>query len=120
MNMKELQTNAERAADLLRVMGNEKRLHILCRIGMREISVGDLEPLIGLSQSALSQHLAVLREKNLVKTRRESQQIFYSLADPAVVKIIETLHSLYCDIPVAQSSSSQNHIKLVHNEETVR
>ncbi len=108
MNMKDLQTNAEKAADLLRTMGNEKRLHILCRIGMGEISVGDLEPLIGLSQSALSQHLAVLREKQLVKTRRVSQQIFYSLADPAVIKIIETLHALYCDIPIPREASGQN------------
>jgi len=105
MNITDLQTSAEKAADLLRTMGNEKRLHILCRIGMGEISVGDLEPLIGLSQSALSQHLAVLREKQLVKTRRVSQQIFYSLADPAVIKIIETLHELYCDIPTHGEAS---------------
>jgi len=120
MNMKELQTNAEKAADLLRTMGNEKRLHILCRIGMGEISVGDLEPLIGLSQSALSQHLAVLREKELVKTRRESQQVFYSLADPAVIRIIETLHSLYCDVPTLKDAAGLGNVVTLKNEEYIQ
>ena len=120
MNMIELQTNAKKAADLLRTMGNERRLHILCRIGMGEISVGDLEPLIGLSQSALSQHLAVLREKELVKTRRESQQIYYSLADPAVIRIIETLHSLYCDIPSLKAVDGIKATKTLENEEYIR
>ncbi|KCZ90746.1 ArsR/SmtB family transcription factor [Hyphomonas johnsonii] len=87
---------AAQAARLLRSMANEHRLMILCRLGGGEMSVGELVSHIGLSQSALSQHLAILREEGRVATRREGQTIFYSIADPAVVEVIATLTAIYC------------------------
>lgn len=90
------EASAEQAAALLRAMSNERRLLILCELGDGELNVGDIQDRVGLSQSALSQHLAVLREQELVATRRESQTIFYRIADPAVLKVIATLASIYC------------------------
>ncbi len=77
-------------------MSNEKRLMILCRLADDEQCVGQLIPMVGLSQSALSQHMAILRERGLVKTRRESQAIHYALADPNAAKILETLYGIFC------------------------
>ena len=80
-----------------RALGNESRLMIMCVLSEGELSVGQLNQSIRLSQSALSQHLAVLREQGLVQTRRESQTIFYSLADSTALQIIELLHDVYCE-----------------------
>ena len=89
------------AADLLKAMANEHRLAILCRLAMGEASAGELTASAGLSQSALSQHLARLRAEGLVTTRRASQQIFYALASVEAQRLLETLHSIYCasDVP---------------------
>ena len=95
----ELQPRAAEAAELLAAMANPKRLLILCNLLDRERSVSELSELIGLAQSPLSQHLAVLREEGLVATRRESQTIFYRIADPAAAKIIATLAEIYCPQP---------------------
>jgi len=84
------------AASLLRAMSNPHRLMILCRLGASEASVGELQIDSGLSQSALSQHLAVLRARDLVDTRRDAQTIYYRLSDPAVQQVIETLMKIYC------------------------
>ena len=94
MDSKFLQEHAERASVLLKVLSNEKRLQIACVLFDGERAVGDLEKVVGLSQSALSQHLARLRRDNIVKTRREAQTIYYSLNDPAVEKVLDAL----CDI----------------------
>ncbi len=99
MDIAKLQDNATRASVLLKTMANEWRLLILCHLAERERSVGELEKLIGLNQSALSQHLAVLRRENLVKTRREAQSIIYSLASEEAAKIMGTLYTLYCAVP---------------------
>lgn len=88
--------NAGQAANLLKVMSNPHRLMILCRLGASEASVGELHVDSGLSQSALSQHLAILRQSDLVGTRRESQTIHYHLSDPAVSQVIDTLMKIYC------------------------
>ena len=96
MNIESFSDKALRAAELLKMMGNERRLMILCQLGNGEKSVTELETLIGLKQSALSQHLAKLRSERLVETRRESQTIYYSLASEEVEKLIETLYGLYC------------------------
>lgn len=88
--------SAGRAAALLRLLGNEKRLMVLCQLVDGELSVGALLAQIGLSQSALSQHLALLREQGVVATRRESQTIYYRIADPAALRVIETLAELFC------------------------
>jgi len=90
------QENASRAAALLRSLGNEKRLMILCQLADGEMSVGNIQSAVGLSQSALSQHLALLREQGIVATRRESQVIYYRIADYATMRVIETLAELFC------------------------
>ena len=88
--------NARRASTLLKAMSNQHRLLILCQLVRGEKCVGDLEQIVGLSQSALSQHLARLRRDNLVKTRRSAQTIYYSLAGDEASAVIETLYELYC------------------------
>ena len=92
----DLKANAKIAATMLKAIANESRLLILCNLEGKELSVTELNDQIDLSQSALSQHLAVLRKDGLVKTRRESQTIYYSLSDVRASKVIKTLHELYC------------------------
>jgi DNA-binding transcriptional ArsR family regulator len=94
--LKQLEKNAHKASDLLGAMANTSRLMILCQLADGERSVSDLQPMIGLSQSALSQHLAVLRRKRLVRTRREGQSIYYSLASGEAASIMHTLHDQFC------------------------
>jgi DNA-binding transcriptional ArsR family regulator len=94
--LKQLQKNAHKASDLLGAMANTSRLMILCQLAGGERSVSDLQPMIGLSQSALSQHLAVLRRRHLVRTRREGQSIYYSLSSGEAASIIQTLHEQFC------------------------
>lgn len=91
-----MKTNASRAAKLMKALGNESRLLILCYLDGKELSVTQLNNCLELSQSALSQHLAVLRKDGLVNTRRESQTIFYSLSGDTAKRIIHTLHEVYC------------------------
>ena len=90
------QANASEAARLMAALSNEKRLMILCQLGEGEMSVGQLLPTVGLSQSALSQHLARLRDEGLVATRRAGTAIFYRIAEPSVLKIIAVLAEIYC------------------------
>lgn len=99
MNIETLQDQARRASALLKAMSNQHRLLILCQLQSGERSVGELERLIGLSQSALSQHLARLRRDELVRTRRSAQTIFYSLNGDAATAVINTLYGLYCADP---------------------
>ena len=94
--------NAGRAASLLRLLGNERRLMILCQLADGELSVGQLQPRVGLSQSALSQHLALLREQGIVATRREGQTIHYRISDPAALRVIATLAELFCPPDLGQ------------------
>jgi len=96
MRPEELGDNAKKASKLLKSMGNEKRLLILCQLVENELSVGAIEKLVDLSQSALSQHLARLRSDGYVKTRREAQTIYYSINGEETKKIMGTLHSIYC------------------------
>ncbi|MBP2228806.1 ArsR/SmtB family transcription factor [Azospirillum agricola] len=97
MKIEDLQANARRASALLKAMCNERRLLILCHLSQGERSVGELEELVGLSQSALSQHLARLRRDKLVRTRRSAQNIYYSLNGHEAQTIMATLHGLYCE-----------------------
>ena len=97
MDFSAMQQNAAEAVALLKSLGNESRLMILCVLTEGEHSVGELNKRIKLSQSALSQHLAVLREQSLVNTRRESQTIYYSLAESPAMNVIELLHEVYCE-----------------------
>jgi DNA-binding transcriptional ArsR family regulator len=89
------------AAHLLKALGNEQRLLILCHLLARPLSVGELNERLELSQSALSQHLALLREGGLVDTRREAQSIFYSLSPGPVTRIMALLQDIYCSLPPA-------------------
>lgn len=96
MNIEALEGSAERASALLRSIGSKWRLLILCQLVKGEKSVGELERIVGLSQSALSQHLMVLRRNNLVRTRRSAQMIFYALNSAEVMVILTALYDLYC------------------------
>jgi DNA-binding transcriptional ArsR family regulator len=92
-----LQERAAEAAQLLRLLANEHRLLVLCHLaGAGEVTVGTLAATIGLSPSALSQHLARLRADGLVATRRAAQTIHYRLADPKAARLLEVLRELYC------------------------
>jgi DNA-binding transcriptional ArsR family regulator len=94
-----LEERAEEAAALLASMANAKRLLVLCHLVEGERSVGDLAAIAGLSQSALSQHLGKMRLQGLVRTRRDAQTIFYSLASDEVRTVLETLYGIYCATP---------------------
>ena len=96
MDVKEIERNLDVAVNLLKALSNEKRLLVICTLYKGERSVGDLEQVIGLSQSALSQHLARLRRDGIVETRRDAQTIYYSLKDEAAQSILSTLYDIYC------------------------
>lgn len=88
---------AGEAVALLKAMANEARLLVLCHLAESgELSVGDLVDRVGISQSALSQHLAKLREQGLVATRKEAQTVFYSVCDPKAAQLLTLLHDLFC------------------------
>jgi len=91
-----MKENSSKAAKLMKALGNESRLLILCYLDGKELSVTQLNECLDLSQSALSQHLAVLRKDGLVQTRRESQTIYYSLSGNTATRIIHTLHEMFC------------------------
>lgn len=94
--MRELQRDARRVAGLLKAMSNPARLIILCQIAEGERSVGELERAVGLSQSSISQHLAVLRAQAVVSGRRVGQTVLYSLASGEVAALMSTLHAVFC------------------------
>ena len=96
MSFDKMQANAEEASTLLKSMANENRLLILCQLVEGEKSVGELQRRLPLSQSALSQHLAVLRRERLVKTKRVAQSIYYSLASAEATAVLSILFDLYC------------------------
>lgn len=96
---------------MLKALANENRLMILCQLIGSEMTVGELTARIGLSQSAMSQHLAVLRRDALVETRREAQTIYYTLADQRAARVIQLLYDIYCSTqeshcgPIARKNS---------------
>ncbi len=96
ISIERIRDSASQAAQLLKAMANENRLLILCHLDGKELSVSELNQHLDLSQSALSQHLAVLRRDGLVATRRASQTIYYSLSGEISTRIIGTLHDLFC------------------------
>lgn len=95
-DLKAFEESAAAAAKLLRSLANERRLMILCQLGDEELSVGALQARLGLSQSALSQHLALLREEGVLAARRDGRTIFYRIADPAALRVIATLAEIFC------------------------
>jgi len=95
--LQQLQASADQAAALLQAVGNPRRLLVLCLLLEHgEMSVGALNELVELSPSALSQHLARMREEGLVAFRREAQTLYYRVDDPSVVKLIATLKDIFC------------------------
>lgn len=92
-----IRAHATEAAALLRVLGNQQRLLVLCDLVEGERGVAELLAKLPLSQSALSQHLAVLREAGVVQVRREGLQAFYSLAEGPAQPLMATLHATYCE-----------------------
>jgi len=92
-----IRPHAGRAAALLRALANEQRLMIVCHLLDRPLAVGELNARIRLSQSALSQHLAVLRESGVVSARRDAQNVVYSLPPGVVPRLIGLLHSEFCE-----------------------
>jgi DNA-binding transcriptional ArsR family regulator len=111
VNMAEIRANANRAAELLKSMGNPARLMVLCQLTEGEKSAGELERVVAMSQSALSQHLALLRLRNLVKTRRSGQSIYYSLAGIEASSILAALYGLFCGKASAGARQQRRAIK---------
>lgn len=97
MDLDTFEAKAGEVADMLKALGNRRRLMVLCKLVEHgERSVTDLASDVGLSQSALSQHLAKMREEGLVSFRRESQVLWYRIADPRAETLLSTLYQLYC------------------------
>ncbi|PZX12798.1 DNA-binding transcriptional ArsR family regulator [Palleronia aestuarii] len=96
MSVIALQGRADYVAARLALVSNAKRLLILCELVKGERSVGALQAAVGLSQSALSQHLAKLREAGMVETRRESQTIYYRISDPDLEVLMAALYHSFC------------------------
>lgn len=92
-----MKANIGQAVALLKAMGNQHRLMILCVLQDGELSVSQLNELFPIAQSSLSQHLAWLRKQGYVKTRRQAQTIYYALDSEEVIEIIAVLHQLYCE-----------------------
>ncbi|MGO9674971.1 MAG: ArsR/SmtB family transcription factor [Methylocella sp.] len=96
LDIDEMRAAAETATALLRVLANEDRLLLLCQMSAGEKSVGELEKLLDIRQPTLSQQLGVLRAEGLATTRREGKRIYYAIADPKVIAVLNTLYGLYC------------------------
>jgi ArsR family transcriptional regulator len=95
--LRQFERTATEVAAVLRALANERRLMIVCKlVEWGEANVTSLAAAVGLSQSALSQHLAKMREEGIVATRRDSQLIWYRIADPRIEQLFATLHSLFC------------------------
>jgi len=92
----ELHDMASHACELLKAMANEWRLMILCQLAEGEKTVSELQSLLGLSQSALSQHLAILRREKIVRSRKQAQSVSYSLTGDEATRVMESLHDVFC------------------------
>ena len=93
----QFEAKAAEAAQMLKLLANENRLLILCQlVKVRELSVNELADAVGLSQSALSQHLAKMREEGLLATRREAQTVYYRVANADAARLLSLLKSIYC------------------------
>ncbi|OCK58070.1 metalloregulator ArsR/SmtB family transcription factor [Bradyrhizobium sp. LMTR 3] len=97
MEIRDFEANAQAVANILRTLGNERRLMILCKlVEAGEMTVGALVEAVGLTQSALSQHLAKMRDDDIVSSRRNGQTLWYRVADPRIAQLIAELHRLFC------------------------
>ena len=96
VDVKAMRKSAAEATGLLRALANEDRLLLLCQLSQGEHSVGELEEQLDIHQPTLSQQLGVLREQNLVSTRREGKQIHYRVSDSRALAVLKSLYKLYC------------------------
>jgi len=97
MELNEMRETATEVAEILKNMAHSERLMVLCQLVDGEVGAGQLQENSTLSQSAFSQHLSVLRKNNLVKVRKESQSVFYSLADKRIEALIASFYTIFCD-----------------------
>ncbi|MCL2160722.1 MAG: metalloregulator ArsR/SmtB family transcription factor [Betaproteobacteria bacterium] len=93
----QMKAQAKKAVSLLKLLGNEDRLLLLCQLTLEEFSVGQLEEMLEISQPTLSQQLGVLRRAGLVATRKDGKQVYYRMIDEAAIAVINTLYELYCN-----------------------
>ncbi|MCL2590035.1 MAG: metalloregulator ArsR/SmtB family transcription factor [Betaproteobacteria bacterium] len=93
----QMKAQAEKAVSLLKLLGNEDRLLLLCQLAQGERNVGQLEEMLEIRQPTLSQQLGVLRLAGLVATRKEGKQVYYRMANEAAIAVINTLYMLYCN-----------------------
>ena len=96
-NFEQMQVHIDEVTELLKIMAHPERMMVLCQLIEGEVAVARLQQASLLSQSALSQHLALLRKKQLISARKRSQQVFYSLADQRVKQLIASLQNIFCD-----------------------
>lgn len=96
MDSVEMKAKAMEVSELLKTMAHPERLMVLCQLVDGEVGAGQLQEGSTLSQSAFSQHLMVLKKNGLVKIRKESQSVYYSLADPRVEELFSSLHNIFC------------------------
>ena len=96
INLKKMQSSADDACRLMKVLSNRDRMMLLCQISQGEICVGELEEVLDIHQPTLSQQLTVLRNEDLVETRREGKQIYYSLANSPALDVMNALYQNYC------------------------
>ena len=97
LNLTDLEAKADQVAAVMKALANPRRLLVLCKLAeVRSASVNTLAASVGLSQSALSQHLALMRDEGLVTFDRDGQTLNYRIADPRMTALLDTLYALYC------------------------
>ncbi len=97
MDLETMQASAQRASEMMKLLGHPHRLMILCELKMGELSVGELSRKIGIGQSPLSQHLARMRYENVVESRRDAQTVYYSLKEGEASALIQALYEIFCE-----------------------
>ena len=107
MKLEDMQAAAERVSELMKLLGNQHRLLVLCKLAEGETSVGELARLLGAREPAMSQQLAVLRREGLVRRRRDAQTIYYALAREDVRRLMEFLHASYCGDAAARDEARE-------------
>lgn len=106
--LQEFQAKASEVAAILKAVANERRLILLCKlVELGEVNVGSLAEAVGLSQSALSQHLTVLKDQGIVDYRAESQTLWYRIADPRILALFSTLQGLFCPPGDARTTAAE-------------
>jgi ArsR family transcriptional regulator len=106
MDIQRMRDAAQAACDLLKSLSNSDRLMLTCQLSQGELCVSELHTLLGISQPTLSQQLGVLRECQILATRREGKNIYYSIKDERALSVINAIFNIYCPTNVAQSPSS--------------